>query len=415
MGLLDVEALPSSRLRRDLDGLGGRVVGGQTPELGRGHGRPHASGHGRGDGGPRRSGQKPNQEAPSDGSKSDSRRKRTAPDARKCSVVAEPSTDLGSLPQTRATSTSTAPLSLSCRLFRPEAAVTAGAIRRSAAAAAGKGVRKPLAASRVHRPPRPRRPGRAAPRVARGPRLLRLHRRAPPAGTSPAFVAWCDERGITRPEELSRLVVDLYQRHVARLLEAGRRPARAPRPAGQAHRRRRSSASGSRRERLVLVNPAADIEMPKHGVRLPQAILTVEEVERVLAVPDVTTPLGLRDRAIIEVFYSTGIRSGRARRTSSSRDLDLARGIARGAPGQGQEGPLRADRRAGAWPGSPRTCARSGRCSRRLDDDGRALPLLRRRGARRRPPSRPCSALHPRRPTSASRAPATSSATPWRP
>jgi integrase len=41
---------------------------------------------------------------------------------------------------------------------------------------------------------------------------------------------------------------------------------------------------------------------------LPKATLSVDEVERILKRPDTTTPLGLRDRAIFEVLYSTGIR-----------------------------------------------------------------------------------------------------------
>jgi len=41
---------------------------------------------------------------------------------------------------------------------------------------------------------------------------------------------------------------------------------------------------------------------------LPKAVLTAHEVERVLAVPDVRTPLGVRDRAILELLYATGLR-----------------------------------------------------------------------------------------------------------
>src|SRR5262249_31346339 len=61
------------------------------------------------------------------------------------------------------------------------------------------------------------------------------------------------------------------------------------------------------RENFVLYNPAADLVMPKVEQRLPRAVLTAEEAERVMAQPDVETPLGLRDRAILETFYATGI------------------------------------------------------------------------------------------------------------
>ena len=42
--------------------------------------------------------------------------------------------------------------------------------------------------------------------------------------------------------------------------------------------------------------------------RLPRHVLNVREVETVLAMPDLATPIGIRDRAMLETFYSTGIR-----------------------------------------------------------------------------------------------------------
>ena len=42
--------------------------------------------------------------------------------------------------------------------------------------------------------------------------------------------------------------------------------------------------------------------------RLPKGVLTAEEAEKILALPDVATPTGLRDRAMLEVLYSTGMR-----------------------------------------------------------------------------------------------------------
>src|SRR5260370_6434659 len=45
-------------------------------------------------------------------------------------------------------------------------------------------------------------------------------------------------------------------------------------------------------------------------MRLPGGVLTWEETRRVCEAPDTSTPLGLRDRAILETFYGTGIRAG---------------------------------------------------------------------------------------------------------
>lgn len=61
------------------------------------------------------------------------------------------------------------------------------------------------------------------------------------------------------------------------------------------------------RENLRKDDPSAQIEMPKQGRHLP-ASLTEEEVEALLQAPDVGNPLGLRDRAMLELLYATGLR-----------------------------------------------------------------------------------------------------------
>ncbi|MGB9866820.1 MAG: site-specific tyrosine recombinase XerD [Bacillota bacterium] len=54
-------------------------------------------------------------------------------------------------------------------------------------------------------------------------------------------------------------------------------------------------------------NPGKTVQGPKLGRKLPE-FLSVEEVERLLAVPDASTPTGLRDLAILETVYSSGLR-----------------------------------------------------------------------------------------------------------
>jgi len=72
-------------------------------------------------------------------------------------------------------------------------------------------------------------------------------------------------------------------------------------------------------------DPAAAIELPKVERRLPEATLSAEEAEAVLAGPDITTPLGLRDRAVLEVFYSSALRRSELIRLRLP-DVDGARG-----------------------------------------------------------------------------------------
>jgi integrase/recombinase XerD len=54
-------------------------------------------------------------------------------------------------------------------------------------------------------------------------------------------------------------------------------------------------------------NPADDLAAPRAWKTLPK-FLTIEEVDRLLAAPDVSQPRGLRDRALIELLYATGLR-----------------------------------------------------------------------------------------------------------
>ena len=61
------------------------------------------------------------------------------------------------------------------------------------------------------------------------------------------------------------------------------------------------------REGVISDDPTANIAMPKIGRALPQS-LTEEEVDALLAAPNVAEPLGHRDRAMLEVLYATGVR-----------------------------------------------------------------------------------------------------------
>lgn len=79
---------------------------------------------------------------------------------------------------------------------------------------------------------------------------------------------------------------------------------------------------------VLLYDPAGSLELPKRKGILPRSVLTRKEVERMLAAADVTTTLGLRDRAMLEVLYSTGIRNAELRALTVY-DLDLDRGLVR--------------------------------------------------------------------------------------
>jgi integrase/recombinase XerD len=63
----------------------------------------------------------------------------------------------------------------------------------------------------------------------------------------------------------------------------------------------------AQREELIVEDPSRNLESPKIRQSLP-GYLRMEEIDRLLALPDLSTPLGIRDRGILEVLYSTGLR-----------------------------------------------------------------------------------------------------------
>ena len=75
----------------------------------------------------------------------------------------------------------------------------------------------------------------------------------------------------------------------------------------------------------IAANPAEDLVSPQKGVYLPR-FLNGTEIEMLLTAPDLSTPTGLRDRAILEVMYACGLRVSEAA-TLKVRDVDLDAGI----------------------------------------------------------------------------------------
>jgi integrase/recombinase XerD len=62
------------------------------------------------------------------------------------------------------------------------------------------------------------------------------------------------------------------------------------------------------REGYLLHNPASDLELPKVKKGLPM-VLTEAEILKLMSVPNVTTSTGIRDRALLELLYGTGLRN----------------------------------------------------------------------------------------------------------
>lgn len=121
------------------------------------------------------------------------------------------------------------------------------------------------------------------------------------------FIQWCDERGLGQPQEITKPIIERYQRY----LFLYRKKNGEPLSTRSQHVRVvpiRAWFKWLARQNHILYNPASDIEMPRLERRLPKHILTVDESEAIINQPDTSKPTGIRDRAILETLYSTGIR-----------------------------------------------------------------------------------------------------------
>ena len=122
------------------------------------------------------------------------------------------------------------------------------------------------------------------------------------------FSEWCGEREISDLADITLDLLERYRRH----LYLRKHPLTGEDLTFSTQRNRlgdlRSFFHWCYKQRLVVTNPAADFELPRLGKQLPRNVLTIDEVEQVLSSVTLDKPTDLRDRAILETLYSTGIR-----------------------------------------------------------------------------------------------------------
>ena len=120
------------------------------------------------------------------------------------------------------------------------------------------------------------------------------------------YLAWLGERGIADSGEVTPAVVAEF---------AAERASADPAPAASSLARLQSSVRGLHRflarEGIADADPTQRLRQPKQAQRLPKA-LTIEQVERLLAAPSAEDPIGIRDRALLELLYATGARVSEA-------------------------------------------------------------------------------------------------------
>ena len=114
------------------------------------------------------------------------------------------------------------------------------------------------------------------------------------------FASWCRDQGVARPSEVTPERITGY---LVSLSAAGRKSTTAARHLVSVRRLYAFLV----REGILASDPTEPLSSPKLGRPLPK-VLRVDEVERLLDAPSGATPIEVRDRAVLEVLYSCGLR-----------------------------------------------------------------------------------------------------------
>ena len=138
--------------------------------------------------------------------------------------------------------------------------------------------------------------------VAYSPRTIEAQRHA-----IGRFIAWADERGLAKPQDITRPILERYQRHVYHHRKGNGQPLTVSAQLGLILPLQAWFKWLTKRNH-ILYNPAADLDLPTRPKALPKGLLSISQIEDVLNGCDITKPEGLRMRAMLEVLYSTGIR-----------------------------------------------------------------------------------------------------------
>ncbi len=167
------------------------------------------------------------------------------------------------------------------------------------------------------------------------------------------FIGWCDERGLSDPREITRPMLERYQRYLFYYRKPeSHKNSGAPLTISMQYQYLAPLKTWFKwlsRQHHILANPAADLDLPKQPKCLPRSVPSVQEVEAILSEADPASAKGLRDRAMLETLYATGLRRMELPGVSIY-DIDLNRGVLWVRHGKGgRERVVPLGERAMAW------------------------------------------------------------------
>ena len=151
-----------------------------------------------------------------------------------------------------------------------------------------------------------------------------------------SFARWCDDLGITRAREITDEVLSGYRRYIFHYINpASGKPLKF---SSQAYRLTtvRTFCRWMVKSKITDTDPTLNMEIPQVTKRRIAEVLTIDEVHALLAAPDVSQLLGIRNRAILETFFSTAIRASELRNLQLA-DIHASRGVVHVRHGKGDK------------------------------------------------------------------------------
>lgn len=150
------------------------------------------------------------------------------------------------------------------------------------------------------------------------------------------FINWCEERDILSITAVSKSILESYARYLTKApLAKNGHPLQA---ISQQSRLIpvRLFFNWLSENRLLVYNPAKELMLPKEPKTRLRDTLSVAEMEALLATCNLKTDLGVRDRAMMEILYSTGIRKKELIGLKPE-DINFAEGILKVTEGKGDK------------------------------------------------------------------------------
>lgn len=121
------------------------------------------------------------------------------------------------------------------------------------------------------------------------------------------FIRWCHGRQIRAPGDITQDLLESYQAHLASYRKADDEALELSTQATRLNPLK-AFCKWLVRKRHLQYDPSRELILPKLPPRLPRRVPTVQEMSRVIGAAGAASPQAVRDRAIMETLYSTGLR-----------------------------------------------------------------------------------------------------------